>query len=174
MMLGDIEEKAGNYLAAIDIWKHVESQDAQYLPLVAERLLNAHSALDQQAEGISLLRDYLGKYHSLDLMNVVFNGVLESEGPTAAYKLVRDEMEQAPTLLGLDKLLEARLLEMPMERRADIEMVKKLVHQRTRNLAEYHCSSCGFKARLFYWHCPACHAWDSYSPRRNEETGTQT
>jgi len=59
----------------------------------------------------------------------------------------------------------------PMEQRADIELVKDLVHKRTRNLAAYHCSNCGFKARQFYWHCPACHAWDSYSPRRNEETG---
>ncbi|MEQ1556786.1 MAG: lipopolysaccharide assembly protein LapB, partial [Gallionella sp.] len=38
--------------------------------------------------------------------------------------------------------------------------------------ALYHCKSCGFKAQKFYWHCPACQAWDSYSPRRTEETGS--
>ena len=173
MMLGDMEVKEGKYQAAIDIWKRVEHQDAQYLPLVAERLLNAYRDMARQPEGVVLLRDYLSKYHSLDLMNVVFYGVLENDGPAAAYKLVRDELERTPTLLGLDKLLEARLLEVPMEHRADVEMVKDLVHKRTRNLAAYHCSNCGFKARQFYWHCPACHAWDSYSPRRNEETGTQ-
>jgi lipopolysaccharide biosynthesis regulator YciM len=71
----------------------------------------------------------------------------------------------------LDKLLEARLLEVSDDRRADVEMVKKLVHQRTRSLAMYRCSSCGFKARQFYWHCPACHGWETYSPRRSEENG---
>jgi lipopolysaccharide biosynthesis regulator YciM len=74
--------------------------------------------------------------------------------------------------LGLDKLLEARLLEVPLDKRADLELVKNLVHKRTRNLAMYHCKSCGFNARQFYWHCPACQAWDSYSPRRTEETGS--
>jgi lipopolysaccharide assembly protein B len=171
MMLGDMEVKEGRHQEAIAIWKNIEAQDAQYLPLVAERLLNAYRSLDKQVDGVALLRDYLDKYHSLDLMNVVFDGVLKNDGPGAAYKLVRDELERNPSLLGLDKLLEARLLEVPLEHRADVAMVKDLVHKRTRNLAAYHCANCGFKARLFYWHCPACHAWDSYSPRRNEETG---
>ena len=171
MMLGDMASGEGKFEEAIAIWKNIEAQDAQYLPLVAERLLNAYHSLDREVDGIALLREYLDKYHSLDLMNVVFDGVLKNEGSGAAYKLVRDELQRNPSLLGLDKLLEARLLEVPMDRRADIEMVKDLVHKRTRNLAMYHCAHCGFKARQFYWHCPACQAWDSYSPRRSEETG---
>ncbi len=27
---------------------------------------------------------------------------------------------------------------------------------------KYRCSECGFAGRSFYWHCPACHAWDSF------------
>ncbi len=171
MMLGDFLLNEGQHQQAIDIWKTIEAQDALYLPLVAERLLNCYRSLDRELDGIVLLREYLNKYHSLDLMNVVFTGVLKNEGPTASYQLVRDELERNPTLLGLDKLLEARLLEVPAGMRADVEMVKDLVHKRTRNLATYQCAHCGFKARLFYWHCPACQAWGSYSPRRVEETG---
>lgn len=172
IMLGDMEAKQDKYQEAINIWKKIEVQNGQYLPLIAERLLNAYRSLQREAEGIAVLREYLTKHHSLDLMNVVFDGVLKNEGATAAYQLVRDELERNPTLLGLDKLLEARLLEVSMERRADIELVKNLVHKRTRNLAMYHCDNCGFNARQFYWHCPACHAWGSYPPRRSEEAGT--
>lgn len=171
MMLGDMAFIEDRFDDAIAIWKTIEAQDAQYLPLVAERLLNAYRSLNREEDGVALLREYLSKYHSLDLMNVVFDGVLKNEGANAAYLLVRDEMQLNPTLLGLDKLLEARLLETSMERRADVELVKDLIHKRTRNLATYHCAHCGFKARQFYWHCPACQAWDSYSPRRSEETG---
>ena len=171
IMLGDMELAAGKVEEAIALWKGIESQDAQYLQLVAERLLAAYQSLGREAEGISLLRSYLVKYHSIDLLYVAFEGILKFESPESAYQLVRDEMERNPTLLGLDKLLEARLLEVSLERRADIELVKDLVHKRTRNLAMYHCNHCGFKARKFYWHCPACQAWDSYAPRRNEENG---
>ncbi len=27
---------------------------------------------------------------------------------------------------------------------------------------KYRCSECGFSGRSFYWHCPACHAWDTF------------
>jgi lipopolysaccharide biosynthesis regulator YciM len=27
---------------------------------------------------------------------------------------------------------------------------------------KYRCNECGFAGRGFYWHCPACHAWDSF------------
>jgi len=173
MMLGDMAASKGEHEEAINIWRNIETQDAQYLPLVAERLLTTYRTLDRELDAIALLREYLNKYHSLDLMNVLFDGVLKIEGSKAAYQLVRDELQRNPTLIGLDKLLEARLLEMPMDKRADLELVKDLVHKRTRNLAMYHCAHCGFKARQFYWHCPACHAWNSYPPRRSEETGAQ-
>lgn len=26
----------------------------------------------------------------------------------------------------------------------------------------YRCNECGFAGRSFYWHCPACHGWDSF------------
>lgn len=171
IMLGDIALMQGSVAQAIEIWRRVEQQDAQYLPLVAERLLQAYRQSNNENGGIALLENYLAAYPSLDLMNVLFNAVLQRDGAEAAYKLVRNELKLHPSLLGLNKLLEATLLDMKVERRADVELVKNLVHQRTRTLAMYRCKRCGFKAKQFYWHCPACHGWETYSPRRNEETG---
>jgi lipopolysaccharide biosynthesis regulator YciM len=170
-MLGDIELAAGYVPRAIEIWKQVEQQDAQYLPLVAERLLQAYRQSGDEATGVILLQTWMQKYPSLDLMNVLFSALVQGEGAEAAYVMVRNELKRNPTLLGLDKLLEAQLLKMSGDRRADIEMVKSLIHNRTRGLAMYRCSHCGFKARQFYWHCPACHSWESYSPKRSEENG---
>ncbi|MDO8312278.1 MAG: lipopolysaccharide assembly protein LapB [Sideroxyarcus sp.] len=171
IMLGDIELAAGHAARAIEIWKQLEQQDAQYLPLAAERLLQAYRQSGNEAAGVALLQGYLQKYPSLDLMNVLFSVVVQRDGAEAAYQLVRNELKRNPTLLGLDKLLEAQLLETSSERRADIELVKNLIHNRTRSLAMYRCGHCGFKARQFYWHCPACHSWESYSPKRSEENG---
>jgi lipopolysaccharide assembly protein B len=172
MMLGDMEDAAGNHAGAIETWQRIEQQDPQYLPLVAERLLAAYQKSGRGDEGIALLQQYLSRHHhSLDLVNVLFNAILQRDGGEAAYQMVRDELQRNPTLLGLDKLLEARLLDQSLQRREDVELVKNLVHQRTRSLAMYRCTSCGFKARQFYWHCPACHGWETYAPRRSEESG---
>jgi lipopolysaccharide biosynthesis regulator YciM len=169
ILLGDLELAAGRPQAAIEAWQRIEAQNPAFLALVAERLYDAYKRIGRAAEGLNLLRGYLAKYPSLDLLNVVFQGVLELHGTAPAYQLVRDELRRTPTLLGLDKLLEAQLLEAPLERRRDLELMKELVHQHTRGLAMYRCENCGFRARQYYWHCPACAAWETYSPRRTEE-----
>jgi len=169
MLLGDLEIAAKRPEAAIEAWKRIESQNPPYLALVAERLFNAYKQRDKLEEGVNLLRGYLAKYPSIDLLNVVFQGTLESQGTEPAYRLARDELRRMPTLLGLDKLLEAQMLEAPLDRRRDLELVKELVNQHTRSLAMYKCDNCGFRARQYYWHCPACAAWETYSPRRTEE-----
>jgi lipopolysaccharide biosynthesis regulator YciM len=171
MVLGDVELAAKRFGPAIEAWKRIESQNPAYIALVAERLLAAFKQWGRPEEGLNLLRGYLGKYPSLDLLNAVFQGTLEQHGAEPAYHLVRDELRRNPTLLGLDKLLEAQLLEAPSERRRDLVLIKDLVHQHTRGLAMYKCDNCGFRARQFYWHCPACAAWETYAPRRTEEKG---
>ena len=169
ILLGDIAANQREFDEAIELWKRIESQNPGYLPLVAERILTAYRQLDRLDDGIGLMRGFLTRYPSLDLLNTVFQAVLERDGPGRANELVRDELRKTPTLLGLDKLLEAQMLEAPAERRRDLELIRNLVHQHTRSLALYRCDSCGFKARHFYWHCPACHGWETYPPRRNEE-----
>ena len=168
-LLGDLELACGNAEAALEAWKRIETQNPAYLALVADKMLATYRQLGKTAEGLNLLRGYLGKYPSLDILNVAFSGLLELQQVDSAYQLVRDEMRRNPTLLGLDKLLEAQLLEAPVQRRSDLELAKNLVHQHTRSLAMYKCEVCGFRARQFYWHCPACGEWETYSPRRTEE-----
>lgn len=173
MLQGDMAEAAQDHAGAIAHWQRIEQQDAHYLPLVAERLIKAHAAQGQEEAGALLLRRYMDAHPALDLMNALFESVLRREGAAAAYRLVRDELRRTPSLLGLDKLLEASLSEVSEARRQDVELVRDLIHRRTRDLAMYHCAHCGFKARQFYWHCPACHSWDTYSPRHNEEDHIQ-
>ncbi len=169
ILLGDLELKSGSTDAAIDAWKRIESQNPAYLSLVAERIYNAYKDQGRAEAGLNLLRAFLEKYPSLDALNVVFQATLEQHGADPAYRLVRDELRRTPTLLGLDKLLEAQLIEAPVERRRDLELIRALVNQHTQGLAMYKCDNCGFRARQYYWHCPACALWETYSPRRTEE-----
>ena len=169
ILLGDIALSQGQTEQAIDCWKRVEQQNPEYLSLVADKLFAAYNSLGRPDDGLALLHGYLARYPSIDLLTVAFQGELQHRGGDAAYRLVRGELAKNPTLLGLDKLLEAQLLDASPERRNDLQMIKNLVHQHTRSLALYRCDVCGFKARQFYWHCPACSGWETYPPRRSEE-----
>jgi lipopolysaccharide biosynthesis regulator YciM len=169
VLLGELEFGEGRYEEAIEAWKRIEQQTPIYLALVAERLLDAHRRVGREDQGLQLLRGYLERHPSLDLLDALFDAELKGGGAPVAYKLVRDELRRNPTLLGLDKLLEAQILVSPPERHADLELVKNLIHDHTRRVARYRCDNCGFKARQFHWRCPACGGWETYPPKRTEE-----
>ncbi len=169
VLQGDLLVQEGNPTGAIDAWQRIEQQDPAFLALVAQRLLETYRKLNQLDVGIALLRGYLERYPSLDLIDVVYQLVLEREGNAVAYRLVRDELQRNPTLLGLEKLMLARLPLVEPELRPDIDLAKTIIQGYTQRLSRYRCNNCGFKARQFYWRCPACGGWESYSPRRSEE-----
>src|SRR6476620_10472217 len=169
MLIGDVHLARGDIEAALLAWRRVEQQSVPHVALVAQRLMDGYRHVGRPQEGMNLLKSYLAEAPSIDLLEVVFKAVLELDGVDAANQLVSDELRRTPTLLGLDKLLEARLMEAPPEVRPELSLVKNLVHGYAQKLARYQCSHCGFKARQYYWQCPGCSQWESYAPRRTEE-----
>lgn len=169
VLQGDIFAAKGQDQAALESWQRIEQQNPEYLSLVALKMTEAFGRLNQAEKGIQLLRSYLEKYPSIDLLEAVFKWEMEQHGAEAAYAVVRNELRRNPTLLGLDKLLEAVGQTISPDKRPDLEMVKGMIHAHTRRVARYFCSDCGFKARQFYWHCPACGGWETYPPKRTEE-----
>jgi len=169
LLEGEAAVATGDMASAIEAWKRIEQQSPVYLSLAAEKLMEAHRQAGRAEQGLQLLRGYLERHPSLDLLDVAFRAELEHGGPEPAYQLVRAELKRNPTLLGLDKLLEAQVLVAPPERRGELELVKNLIHNHTRRVARYRCDHCGFKARQFHWRCPACGKWETYPPKRTEE-----
>jgi lipopolysaccharide biosynthesis regulator YciM len=169
LLLGDLLAAQGRDEDALEAWKRIENQDPVYLALAAERLMQAYGRLGRIEQGHQLLRAWLDKHASLDLLDELFRWELERNGARAAYGMVREELRRNPTLLGLEKLLQAGQLTAPPAMRADIELVRQLIHGHTRKVARYRCDACGFKARQFQWRCPACGGWETYPPRRTEE-----
>jgi lipopolysaccharide biosynthesis regulator YciM len=168
MLLGDLHAQQGDLPGAIIAWQRIESQNPAFLSLVAERLADAYRKSGNTSQSLRVLRAYQQQYPSLDLLNTVFSLTLADEGPESAGELIKEELARNPTLLGLDRLLEAQLLAAPAERRHDLELVKQLVGQHIKRLGMYKCDHCGFRAKQYYWRCPGCGKWETYSPRRTE------
>jgi lipopolysaccharide biosynthesis regulator YciM len=168
ILIGDAAAQQGDYPGAVAAWQRIESQNPAFLGLAADRLADGYRKIGDVAQGIRVLRSFEDQYPSLDLLNALFNLVLSQEGPEAAAQLIKDELTRSPTLVGLDKLLEAQLLAAPADRRHDLELVKGLVGQHIKRLGMYRCEQCGFRAKQYYWRCPGCGKWETYTPRRTE------
>ena len=169
----------------------------EFAGLVGQALMDNHVAAGEAAQGLALLRAHHVQYPSLDLFNIVFRELRSQQGVVAAWAFARESLERHPSLLGLDRLLEAELApaksvspsEAVSSARAgddaavsphmtaqpgvlagpDLELLRRLIHRHTQRLDRYECRQCGFQARRFYWQCPGCNAWETYQPRRLEE-----
>ncbi len=173
ILAGDVASARGDHAGAIEIWRRVESQNPSYLPLVAEKLMKAFAALSRPEEGAALLRGYVEQYGSSDLLDVAYPHVAQLCGAQTAHALARAQMQTAPNLAGMTRLLDAQIEAAEEPRRGELELMRTLIKQRTKNLPRYTCQNCGFRARLFYWQCPGCSGWETYAPRRIEPIATQ-
>jgi lipopolysaccharide biosynthesis regulator YciM len=164
MLLGDLELKAGRDEAAIEAWRRLEEINPVFLSTVAERLVQAYHRLGRQDDVIALLKAYLDRRSSPDLLHLLFQTVAQHQGWEAARQLAAEELKRHPSLRALDDYLQASNAVSPesMEGR----LAQDLVHRQVSRTAFYQCGNCGFKARQYFWQCPACARWESIPPER--------
>lgn len=166
-LLGDLQALQEQPEKAIATWREMESVNPAYLPIVAERLQQTYRLLGRAQDGIELLKAYLMRQPSADLFHILFHAVQETHGWEAAARLAAEELRRNPGLRILDDYLQARNA---ATGDTDIEarLAQDLVHKQASRLAYYQCRECGFKARQFFWQCPACARWESIPPKRIE------
>jgi lipopolysaccharide biosynthesis regulator YciM len=165
VLLGDLEAEAIDHKAAISTWKRIEFQKPEYLGLIAPKLLKSYRALNQTADGLLLLQNYLQTYKLSSLLNVLYEATLTEEGAESAAKLARNELIKKPSLNTLDQLLQARtIVESNSQTNSapqDTQLMQQAVRHAIGNKTAYYCEQCGFKAKYHHWQCPACNAWEA-------------
>ena len=171
ILLGDLEAKAGADESAIAAWRQLEEVNPAYLPIIAERMAQAHARCGRQDAAIDLLKAYLERRPSPDLLHFLFQTVTQARGWDAARKLAAEELKRHPSLRALDDYLQASNALQPSDQAdqgVENRLAQDLVHRQVSRNAHYLCGNCGFKARQYFWQCPACARWESISPEREE------
>ncbi len=80
-----------------------------YACLIAADLLECYRRLGQEEEGLEVLIAHYQRYPALDTFNIVFRELRKQKGLDPAWAFARASLRAHPTLLGLDRLLEAEL-----------------------------------------------------------------
>ncbi|AXK39717.1 lipopolysaccharide assembly protein LapB [Crenobacter cavernae] len=168
LILGDIEFAEGHTEAAIAAWQGIEKQNYEYLTLAAERLFDAYEKLGQAQAGIALLRGYLKTFPQLEITDLVYQKVATYEGEAAALDFVREAVHARPSLSGVYRMIEAQLTDLNPDKRLDAEVARAVVQKHAQRLNVHRCKCCNFRSRAFFWHCPACGEWESFTPNRSE------
>lgn len=168
IILGDVEAKEGNLKAAIAAWQAIEKQNPECLSMVAERLYDAFDELGRAAEALTWLVGYSKIFPQLELVDILYQKSLLLEGEESAREITRELVHRHPTLFGVYRLIEAHMNGLPSEAKLDAEVMRSVVSKYAQKAMMYRCRRCNFKSQVFFWHCPACNQWESFTPNRTE------
>lgn len=168
MILGDLEYRLGNFPAAVDAYAAIEQQNHAYLSMVGEKLYEAYAAQGKPEEGLDRLTGYMQTFPELDLIQVVYEKSLLLKGEKEAAQTAVELVRRRPDLNGVYRLLGLKLSDLNPAWKADADMMRSVIGRQLQRSVMYRCRNCHFKSQVFFWHCPACNKWQTFTPNKIE------
>lgn len=166
MILGDVELKQQNFQAAVDAYSAIEKQNYEYLSLVGERLYDAYDGMNKAADGLEVLIGFAQTFPQLDLSGVIYEKSIPVYGDDRATEIVIDLVRRKPTLTGTYRLLGVLQNTISSKWKAEVDMMRSVVGMQMQKSVMYRCRHCHFKSQVYFWHCPACNKWETFTPNR--------
>jgi lipopolysaccharide biosynthesis regulator YciM len=102
------------------------------------------------------------------MVDLVYSSVAQLQGDQEGLAFLRDAVHGAPSLAGMAKLIDAQFATLNPAARQDAELARELMLNHARRLRVYRCQHCNFRSKTFFWRCPACGEWESFTPNRSE------
>ena len=159
--------QAGRHRDALAVWDDLLAVQPIAFPLVAQDYAASAAACGDEAAAAARLRALDERQPGADLLAALLR--LAPDAP-ARLALLRTHLQAHSTLSGAAALLkEATAQDAPLSTQ-DLERLQGAAATAARPLQRYRCAACGFEAQHFFWQCPGCQNWDSYPPRRLEDT----
>lgn len=168
MILGDIEQKQGNFGAAVAAYTAIESQNHAYLSMVGERIFDAYQAQNKARQGLDVLIGYAKTFPALDLINVIYEKSLLLDNEQTANQRAIELIRAKPDLNGMYRLLGLQMSDLNPQWKADADMMRGVLGRQLQKAVMYRCRHCHFKSQVFFWHCPACNKWETFTPNKIE------
>jgi len=158
---------AHRHREAMLVWSELLVLQPSAFALVATDYAVSALACGDIADATAQLQAVYARSPSTDLLNALLR--LEPDSK-ARLVLLRWHLQSQPTLSGAAVLLDELTAQGIAPSSNDTTQLSKLTAATARPSQRYRCAACGFEAQQYFWQCPGCQSWDSYPPRRIEDT----
>lgn len=163
---GDILSSRGSFELALDAYRRIEDQDADYLPEIIGRVRSCFENLGRRRAAREYLERVLDRYGGMTVMLALADMIREESGNTSAIHFMLDALAKRPTVRGFDRLLDFASDSSSADVPDHLEVMKGLLAQLMNDRPVYRCRHCGFAARSLHWQCPGCKHWNTVRPVR--------
>lgn len=164
ILQAEIEVQNAQYKAAVRYYKQVKNQDPEYISEVIMPLAKCYAQLNEEREFSNYLQKCLLEYPRISVVIMLSNYIRKWEGDRAAIEFVAEQIQQYPSLRGVQHLIEMYLDNSYGEARDKLLILQDLIADLLADKPVYRCSYCGLGAKTLYWQCPRCRNWNCVKP----------
>jgi len=164
LLEGRLELEAGDYKAAVRIFRRVEQQDPAYLSEVLTPMQEAFTQQGKVGEMIAYLREILSRHGGISIMLKLADLIRQQQGEKEAAVFVVNHMRGHPSIRSMGRLIELKLHTSEGQAREDLLVLKDLTDKLLETKPVYCCSQCGYSGKTLSWQCPSCKQWNTTKP----------
>ncbi|RUO31714.1 lipopolysaccharide assembly protein LapB [Aliidiomarina sedimenti] len=155
------------YKKALGYLTLVKDQDIDFVSEALPLIRDAYHAMGDTQSFAAYLHECLQIYPSASVVNMLADLIAEQNHVEEAENFLTQALAENPTAKGFHKLIQLHVREAEQGRaRESLVMLQKMVAERLKLNAKYHCRHCGFATQTLYWHCPSCKAWAAIKPSK--------
>lgn len=164
LLEAEMAERNQQQKQAIRIYKRVEQQDPEYLPLIIDPLKRCYEQVGAMDEYQQYLHYLCDKEESISLILALAQYLREHGHERLALEKLHDYLQRRPSLRALDYLLALHATIAQEEKDGDLTLMRKVVHNMLEAKPVCRCSHCGFTSKQLHWQCPSCKQWGKVKP----------
>lgn len=158
--------RQGRHIEALECWGELLTTQPAQFSLVALDFARSAQAVGEETAARERLQSQFERAPSVDLLQAL--NLLDPGASTRRQRLALYVTEHG-SLTAAEALLAEAVAQPPLSI-DETGHVREAVAQAARPLQRYRCAACGFESLLYFWQCPGCLGWDTYPPRRLEES----
>ncbi len=162
LLLAEMERERGRCRKAVDWLLRVRDQDAAYVPLTVEPLMECYGQLKKPARLAGVLQELFAGTPGGAALEAWVQLSLEQAGREETMARLRERLQARPGARVLLRYLELWPVEGGCE--SLLQEVRQVLSALAEPLVRFACQGCGFRAGQLYWRCPSCKGWGLMRP----------
>lgn len=169
-ILADIEQKLGNYKAAITELVRIRTITPEFVSQTLGPLAECFEQLENLPEYEKLLKASLPEEPDISVVLALSDLVKKRSGDDAAISFLNEYLTRKPSLPALLELLRLQIPHTDQKVIGNLSLLQQMIDSLLRKKPGFQCNHCGYESKNLYWLCPSCKKWERIKPISENES----
>jgi len=161
---GKLFIESGEYKLAINAFRHVYGQDAEYISEVIVLLADCYKKINCEEEFVDYLSKYIAENPRIYFVLAMTDYICGKQGEMAAIEYLTNQSHRCLSIRGLRHMLSLYINSSDPATKDKLLLLKEFIDKLSEHKPVYRCIHCGFAGKQLYWQCPSCKRWNSVKP----------